>query len=77
MRDDSLTIWTITHRPVDLPGVEYAARRHRILAGEVQVHTGPPLTAPSLEEIRALLPPGLHRIERSPEDDPVIVESWI
>jgi len=33
--------------------------------------------AGSLEELRDLLPPGLTRLERSPGDDPNIIETWV
>lgn len=73
---DTLGIWTVTHRPRDLPGVEYAARLHYVGRGA----TWPSdrlLTAPSLEAIRRALPPGLYNLGRVPDDDPAIVESWV
>jgi hypothetical protein len=33
--------------------------------------------AMTLEEARALIPPGMYCLERVPEDDPKIVETWI
>lgn len=75
--DEFLAIWTITHRPSDLPGVEYAVRPHYLTRGG-GARVGPDvLTANTLEEARALLPPFLHCLGRSRDDDPVIVESWI
>lgn len=35
------------------------------------------IRAASLEEIRALLPPDLARLERSADDDPNIIEVWM
>jgi len=35
------------------------------------------LLFPSLEATRSALPPGLHRLNRAPGDDPVIVETWM
>ncbi len=32
---------------------------------------------PTLDDARATLPPGLHRIDRHPFDDAVIVEVWL
>jgi predicted nucleic acid-binding Zn-ribbon protein len=38
---------------------------------------GPVLTAETLEEIRALLPPNVIRLPRATDDDQVIVECWL
>jgi len=35
------------------------------------------VTASTLEELREKLPFGLHRLPRNPNDDPVIVETWV
>jgi hypothetical protein len=34
------------------------------------------LVADTLEELRAMLPPGLERSERQPVDPPVVIELW-
>lgn len=34
------------------------------------------LEAPTLEALRALLPAGLTRTDRLPDDDPVVIETW-
>lgn len=74
---DVVTIWTITHRPRDLPGVEYAARAHRISPGGRVEAAADHLEGASLEAIRAQLPPFLFCLGRQPGDDAGIVESWI
>lgn len=35
------------------------------------------LVADTLEGVRELLPPGLARLQRNPNDDPVIEETWM
>lgn len=72
----ALEIWTVTRRPLDMPGVEYAARCHVIEAGGSRP-TDRVVTAATLVEIRAAIPPFLHCLPRDPNDDPAIVESWI
>lgn len=74
---DALLLHTITHRPVDLPGVAFAARTFHIGPGTVR--PGALLgTADTLDGIRALIPANAHtRLPRQPDDDPGIVESWI
>lgn len=72
--DDSLHIWIIYESPEDFPGL-FAAREWwqegvESVASDV-VHT-----ATTLEGIRALIPQGLYRMPRHPEDVPTIVESW-
>lgn len=68
-----LLIWTVYQSPSDHPG-EFVARPHSSRTpGPYNCH----LAAPDLNALRALLPPGLIRFERSPGDDPVIVETWL
>ena len=68
-------MWTI-YRPTtsDLPGV-WVVRRSVISGGQIYADAECK-TAETLEEARALLPPGLHRLPRRPDDDPVIEECW-
>lgn len=72
---DTLNIWTITDNPSDFPG-KFVARRH-VVGGASAHPTDQHFVADTLAEIRAALPSGLICIARGPEDDPVIVESWI
>jgi hypothetical protein len=69
-----LLIWRIYANAGDQTAA-FVARPHSAF------HDGKPmdflLEAETLQEIRALLPPGLRYIPRSPEDAPVIVETWI
>lgn len=73
-----LTIWTIYRSPKDLPGVEFMARKWEIRAGVPDpVATDQTITA-SLTELRTrFFAAGLHRLDRSEGDDPVIVECWL
>jgi hypothetical protein len=72
--ENTLSIWTIRYNPSDFPG-KFTARRHWILP--TSIATQEVFIGETLEEIRKMLPKGLYRIPRSPEDDPVIIESWI
>jgi hypothetical protein len=68
---------TIYERPVDFPD-EYVARLWLIRRGtEAPVMTAIVLRAASLDELRAMLPPGLRRLPREPDDEVQIVETWI
>lgn len=58
----------------DRPGVHVA--RMFVCRPEV-LPTDQVLEAATLDELRDLLPPGLSRIERFPEDDPNILEVWL
>lgn len=69
--DDELSIWIVYEDPPDFPNL-YVARRHR-----GYIETGEYVTGNTLIDVRAKLPPGLMRIERSASDDPMIRESWI
>lgn len=71
-----MTIWVVYFNPSDFPGL-YVLRAQRPCSnGEIEKSPGA-LTADTLDEIRELIPPGLTRIPRFPEDDPVIVECWL
>ncbi len=72
-----LAIHTITRRPIDLPGAAFAVRTSYIEPGVVR--PGPLLgTADTLPAARALVPPEADcRLPPGPQDDPVIVESWV
>jgi hypothetical protein len=71
-----LRMYTITHQPKDLPGVEYAVREFLVAAGGP--HLGTVVgTADTLEDAREKVPAQADcRLPRHPDDDPVIVETW-
>lgn len=74
--DDKLVMWTVYDKPADYRQ-GFVARRYEIRAdgqahAMLDAHYGPSLAA-----VRAKLPGGLVRIERSDTDDPVIVETWL
>jgi hypothetical protein len=75
MSTDALAMWTVYRYPRDYPG-KFVARKFLVTAPDPTV-TAEMFIADDLDEIRALLPPGLVRIARSPSDDPVIVETWL
>ena len=65
-------LWTVYDKPKDFPGL-YVARKFT-LAGP----TPTTMTSEDLDALRnALARMGLVPMARSPEDDPVIIESWI
>jgi len=71
-----LSVWTIYDHPRDYPR-HFVARRSEVLMGGGIGTTNDMHTAPTLAEVRALLPPGLYRLPRQLADDPVIVEVWV
>lgn len=73
--DSGLSIWTVYDKPADFPTM-YVARRWEVV-GPVLVATNEALFAYELERLRDQLPPGLIRLPRNPNDDPVIVETWL
>ncbi|ART61155.1 hypothetical protein CBP36_19500 (plasmid) [Acidovorax carolinensis] len=68
---DELELWTVYDSPIDLPG-RFVARKWLL-----DQPTNELLQDKTLEGLRAKLPQGLTRLERSPQDDPKIVETWI
>lgn len=67
--------WTIYDRPIDYPA-SYVARKWVAIHGTV-VPTTEMFVGDSVDEVRALLPPGLIQFPRHPSDDAKIVECWL
>ena len=76
MSDDVLAMWTVYDHPRDEPDY-WVARLWLVGRHGVLEATKTRFTATSLEALRAMLPSGLHRLERDRADDPVIVETWL
>jgi hypothetical protein len=68
-------MWTVYHRPKDHPDARWVARRFEVT--NVVKPTNDMFVADSLNELRILLPRGLHCMPRQPDDDPTIVEVWL
>jgi hypothetical protein len=65
-----LAVWVTTEHEPDHPGVLVA----RLITDRITPYV---LTAATLSELRAMLPPGLERIERQPGDPEGVVEVWV
>lgn len=72
---DVLKMWTIYKHPLDYPE-GYVARQWLIRDGGYP-YAGVARYRPDLEAARAAVPPGLYRLDRDPNDDPTVVETWI
>lgn len=72
--ENTLTIWTIYDHPRDYPD-KFVARPTYV--GQRTSIGRTVLQADTLAALRELLPLGLVRMPRLPEDDPVIVETWM
>jgi len=70
MKEECIT-WTIYKHPSDYPD-EFVARKFILDKPTSEIKT-----SDTIETLRLLLPMGLTRIERSDDDDPVIVETWM
>lgn len=66
-----LRTWTIYKHPLDHPD-KYVVRGWIDGTPDRTAHV-----ADTLDEARDLVPAGLTRFPRNPEDDPVIVETWL
>lgn len=92
LRQIGLVIWCVTENPSDMPG-KCVSRPSLIPSGDkaallrLSVHhlrfrpdalvSARYLVADTLAELRAMRPNGSWTLNRAPEDDPVIVETWI
>lgn len=73
---ETLSIWTIYDNPSDFPG-KFVARRFVVYGATGPLATPEVFEADSLDEIRAMIPQGLFRMEPWQGDDIKIVETWI
>jgi hypothetical protein len=71
----ALSMWAIYESPKDFPGL-WVARRHEV-AGAKTYATTDYFVGESKGEVLKKIPPGLHRLERMPDDEPQIVEVWL
>lgn len=72
---DYLVMHVITTKTKDY-GDKYVVRRHASGGGVTYVENACQVFD-DLDQARLGLPGGLHRLERHPGDDPVIVEIWL
>ena len=70
-----LSMWVIYEKPRDYPQ-SFVVRRWRVVAERV-IATQEFSVHDTLEQAREGVPVWCARIDRDPEDDPVIVESWL
>lgn len=74
---DALVGFTIYEKPIDFPD-KFVVRKWVVVPGHPHPINDPDCAlAWSIEEARALVPDGLNRIPRYPDDDPKIVEVWM
>ncbi len=66
-------MWTIYDHPGDYPD-KFVVRK--FIVGTSLIATQEVIVGATLDEVRDLIPPGLVCLTRSPDDDPVIVETW-
>lgn len=69
--DVDTSMWIVFEEPPAFPN-QYVARLYRSY-----VDTGEYVVGNTLNDVRAKLPSGLMRMERSSQDDPLVRESWI
>lgn len=71
-----LWVLVIYDHPKDFPD-EFVCRRQCVDGDRLLIEKELFARGPTLESVRAQIPPGEFCIPRSPEDDPVIVETWL
>jgi len=73
--EGSLVIWTVMRETADIQH-PFCARAH-IVRGDKSLISHEVLVGQTIDEVRAMIPPGLHKLARAPVDDTVIVETWM
>jgi hypothetical protein len=75
--DEGLSVFVVYERPTDYPA-DFVVRRQVVTSrGKIEPDPEPWAVVGSLEAARGLIPDGLHRVARHPEDFTSIVEVWI
>lgn len=74
-RDSGRAIWTIYQHPNEYPE-SWVLRACEILDDGSGRRTNVLYVLETLEQARAMVPPGKVNIGRSEQDDPLIFESW-
>jgi len=74
--EGALAVWVIYHRPKDYPD-GYVLRCQYAMPGGTTEISKDAWFGDTLESLRAIVPPGLVRMSRHPNDEPHIVETWI
>lgn len=72
-----LAYWVVYDHPSDFPNCFVARKFLTLYSGELPAPTNETLSADTLADLRAKLPAGLIPIERAPDDDPVVLETWL
>lgn len=68
--------WTIYQNPRDFPG-QYVTRRWVAVGGEPINDPEPLYVGQSLQAAREVIPWDACCMNRQPDDDPVVLETWI
>ena len=68
-------MFVVYFNPQDFPG-KYVVRRHVVGRGTVTIDAEPLIVCDSLHQARSAIPADT-RLDRNPDDDPVIVEVWL
>jgi hypothetical protein len=71
-----MTVWVIYERPRDFPQ-GYVLRAQYAMRGGAVKPSADAWYADDADKLRAIVPFGLARMPRMPDDDPKIVETWI
>jgi hypothetical protein len=74
--DGALAIWTLYDHPHDYPHGYVLRPQFAMAGGEIEI-SQIAWYARDPDELRAILPPGLVRMDRHPDDDPSIIEVWL
>ena len=70
-----LLIWTVYDHPLDYP--EWFVARPQIILPKLPPAFPMHLMTRDLEALRSALPDGLTRMDRLPDDDPCVIETWV
>lgn len=73
---NALWIYVVFQSPADYPG-KFVVRVQRAGKRGVEIDADPLIVCNTLPEARAVIPGGLYRMNRNPQDVPSILEVWL
>lgn len=71
-----LLMWVVFEKPKEFPNSFVSRAKVVVPAGSEQMHSRKILLAPTLEQLREMLPKGLYRELPDASDGPQVVETW-
>lgn len=71
-----LTIYVVYKNPSDYPG-KFVTRAQYVYGRQVHIDPLPAIVSDTLEDARSIIPRTCFKLDRHPQDEPQILETWL